>query len=229
MAVQSAARRSVRNRPNRFRASSPRHVNLPEKRDDLAFYSVRELRRSSKPGRSLPKNSRAFISTGSNGTVEAECVITLTGSLALKQASRADPKSPRASIAARCTVFRTAKDLLASKAFARRGDCALHDQVFDSDATVIQRLADAGAVLVAKTTLGELAMADVVCGMTRNPWNLKQGSSGSSPVPLPHGGGLFAFGSAPRRWARCFAVRPLPAVTACAQRMAGPSRVGAMR
>jgi Asp-tRNA(Asn)/Glu-tRNA(Gln) amidotransferase A subunit family amidase len=55
------------------------------------------------------------------------------------------------------------------------------DQVIDEDATVIKRLEQAGAVLVAKTTLGELAMGDVwYGGRTRNPWKYEQGSSGSS-------------------------------------------------
>ena len=55
------------------------------------------------------------------------------------------------------------------------------DQVIDMDATVVRRLDEAGAVLVAKLTLGALAMGDVwFGGRTRNPWNLEQGSSGSS-------------------------------------------------
>ena len=54
-------------------------------------------------------------------------------------------------------------------------------QTFDEDATVVKRLDAAGAVLVAKTTLGALAMGDKwFGGRTRNPWNPKQGSSGSS-------------------------------------------------
>jgi Asp-tRNA(Asn)/Glu-tRNA(Gln) amidotransferase A subunit family amidase len=55
------------------------------------------------------------------------------------------------------------------------------EQRIDEDATVVSRLAAAGAVLVAKLTLGELAWGDVwFGGMTRNPWNPEQGSSGSS-------------------------------------------------
>ena len=55
------------------------------------------------------------------------------------------------------------------------------DRVPATDATVVRRLADAGAVLVAKTTLGALAYGDVwYGGVTRNPWNLDEGSSGSS-------------------------------------------------
>src|SRR5207245_8280836 len=75
-----------------------------------------------------------------------------------------------------------AKDLLAVKGFPTTWGAAPYtNQVFDFDATVIQRLERAGAVLVAKTTLGELAMGETwFGGMTRNPWDPKQGSSGSS-------------------------------------------------
>ncbi|NUM82479.1 amidase, partial [bacterium] len=55
------------------------------------------------------------------------------------------------------------------------------DQVIDVDATVVKRLEEAGAVLIAKLTMGELAWGDVwYGGKTRNPWNLERGSSGSS-------------------------------------------------
>ena len=55
------------------------------------------------------------------------------------------------------------------------------DQEIGENATVVQQLDEAGAVLVAKLTLGALAMGDVwYGGVTRNPWNLEQGSSGSS-------------------------------------------------
>jgi Asp-tRNA(Asn)/Glu-tRNA(Gln) amidotransferase A subunit family amidase len=75
-----------------------------------------------------------------------------------------------------------AKDLLAVRgAPTTWGAAPFREQVFDEDATVVQRLDAAGAVLIAKLTLGELAMGDRwYGGMTRNPWNLEQGSSGSS-------------------------------------------------
>lgn len=75
-----------------------------------------------------------------------------------------------------------AKDLLAvAGAPTTWGAAPYKEQRFEEDATVVKRLDDAGAVLVAKLTLGELAMGDVwFGGMTRNPWNVEQGSSGSS-------------------------------------------------
>jgi Asp-tRNA(Asn)/Glu-tRNA(Gln) amidotransferase A subunit family amidase len=75
-----------------------------------------------------------------------------------------------------------AKDLLAAKGYPTTwGSVPFKEQRIDEDATVVERLEKAGAVLVAKLTLGELAWGDVwFGGMTRNPWNPEQGSSGSS-------------------------------------------------
>jgi Asp-tRNA(Asn)/Glu-tRNA(Gln) amidotransferase A subunit family amidase len=113
-------------------------------------------------------------------------VITLTEERALAQAKAAD-----AEIAA--GKYRGplhgipwgAKDLLAVKGYPTTwGAGGFEHQMFDEDATVVQRLDAAGAVLVAKLTLGALAMGDKwFGGRTRNPWNPAQGSSGSSAGP----------------------------------------------
>jgi len=110
-------------------------------------------------------------------------VISLTEDRALAQAKAAD-----AEIAA--GKYRGplhgipwgAKDLLAVKGYPTTwGAGGFEHQSFDEDATVVQRLDAAGAVLVAKFTLGALAMGDKwFGGRTRNPWNPAQGSSGSS-------------------------------------------------
>lgn len=110
-------------------------------------------------------------------------VITLTEERALAQAKAAD-----AEIAA--GKYRGplhgipwgAKDLLAVKGYPTTwGAGGFEHQAFDEDATVVQRLDAAGAVLIAKLTLGALAMGDKwFGGRTRNPWNPEQGSSGSS-------------------------------------------------
>ena len=74
------------------------------------------------------------------------------------------------------------KDLLATNDYKTTwGSVAYKDQAIDIDATVITRLEKAGAVMIAKMTLGELAMGDVwFGGKTKNPWNIVRGSSGSS-------------------------------------------------
>jgi Asp-tRNA(Asn)/Glu-tRNA(Gln) amidotransferase A subunit family amidase len=78
-----------------------------------------------------------------------------------------------------------AKDLLATKGYPTTwGAGGFEKQLIDEDATVVQRLDKAGAILVAKLTLGALALGDVwFGGITRNPWNTNQGSSGSSAGP----------------------------------------------
>ena len=111
------------------------------------------------------------------------CVVTLTEALAMQQAQRAD-----AEIAAgqyRGVLHGIpwgAKDLLATSGIRTTWGAAPYaDQVLDYNATVVDRLDEAGAVLIAKLTLGELAMDDVwFGGMTRTPWDVERGSSGSS-------------------------------------------------
>jgi len=117
------------------------------------------------------------------------CVVTLTEELALKQAAQAD----REIAAGRYRgllhgVPWGAKDLLAVKGYKTTfGASPYKDQTIDRNATVYERLTAAGAVLVAKLTLGALAMGDRwFGGMTRSPWdpaNAEQGSSGSSAGP----------------------------------------------
>jgi Asp-tRNA(Asn)/Glu-tRNA(Gln) amidotransferase A subunit family amidase len=110
-------------------------------------------------------------------------VITLTEERAIAQAKKAD-----AEIAAghyRGPLHGIpwgAKDLLAVKGYPTTwGAGGFEHQSFDEDATVVQRLDEAGAVLIAKFSLGALAMGDKwFGGRTRNPWNPAQGSSGSS-------------------------------------------------
>ena len=93
-----------------------------------------------------------------------------------------------------------AKDLLAVKGYPTTwGAGGFEKQMIDEDATVVQRLDAAGAILVAKLTLGALAMGDHwYGGQTRNPWNPHQGSSGSSAGPasaVAAGCVAFAIGS----------------------------------
>lgn len=111
------------------------------------------------------------------------CVVTLTEDLALKQAAKADAET-------RAGKYRGplhgipwgAKDLMAVEGYPTTwGATPFKDQQFDHTATVATRLEEAGAVLVAKLSLGALAMGDRWMGKkTRNPWDPSMGSSGSS-------------------------------------------------
>jgi Asp-tRNA(Asn)/Glu-tRNA(Gln) amidotransferase A subunit family amidase len=113
-------------------------------------------------------------------------VVTLTEELALQQAADADReiqagryKGPLHGIPW------GAKDLFATKGVRTTwGAEPYENQVIDHDATIVERLREAGAVLVAKLSMGALAQGGVwFGGSTRNPWNIEQSSSGSSAGP----------------------------------------------
>jgi Asp-tRNA(Asn)/Glu-tRNA(Gln) amidotransferase A subunit family amidase len=152
--------------------------------EDLAFASVTELAGLlyARKVTSLAL-TQMYIARLRHYDSKLHFVITLTEERALAQARAAD-----AEIAA--GKYRGplhgmpwgAKDLLAVKGYPTTwGAGGFEHQSFDEDATVVKRLDEAGAVLVAKFTLGALAMGDNwFGGRTRNPWNPDQGSSGSS-------------------------------------------------
>ncbi len=114
---------------------------------------------------------------------QLECIITLTEDLALSQAQQVDAEIEAGHYRGPLHgIPWGAKDLLAVKGYPTTwGAMPYQDQILAQDATVVQRLNKAGAVLVAKLTLGALAMGDVwFGGKTRTPWNIEEGSSGSS-------------------------------------------------
>ena len=111
------------------------------------------------------------------------CVITLTEELALKQAAQADDEIRRGKYKGPLHgIPWGAKDLLATKGIPTTwGAEPFQQQIIDRDATVVQRLREAGAVLVAKLSMGALAQGGLwFGGMTKTPWNIEQTSSGSS-------------------------------------------------
>jgi Asp-tRNA(Asn)/Glu-tRNA(Gln) amidotransferase A subunit family amidase len=113
-------------------------------------------------------------------------VITLTEERARDQAKKADAEIASGHYRGPLHgIPWGAKDLLAVKGYKTTwGAGPYKEQVIDEDATVVQRLDAAGAVLVAKLTLGELAQGDIWYGArTRNPWKVETGSSGSSAGP----------------------------------------------
>ena len=114
------------------------------------------------------------------------CTVNLTEELALEQAERADREIAEGQYRGPLHgIPWGAKDLLATRHYPTTwGAKPYEQQVFDYDATVVGRLEEAGAVLIAKLTMGELAMGDHwFGGVTRNPWNPTQGASGSSAGP----------------------------------------------
>ncbi len=156
----------------------------PDNINELAFYSVGQLSclvRSRQV--SSYELTTFFIERMKRFDSLLHCVITLTENLALEQARRADAEIAAGRYRGPLHgIPYGAKDLLAKKGYKTTwGAMPYKDQVLDYDAAVIQKLEDSGAVLVAKLSLGALAWGDVWYGAkTRNPWNIDEGSSGSS-------------------------------------------------
>jgi Asp-tRNA(Asn)/Glu-tRNA(Gln) amidotransferase A subunit family amidase len=165
-------------------AYAPVESAVPEDLEELAFYSVAELAELIRTRRiSSTQLTNMVLERLKRFGPQLECVVTLTEELALEQARRADAELAAGKYRGLLHgIPYGAKDLLAVRDYPTTwGAAPYRDQVIDEDATIVRMLEEAGAVLVAKLTLGALAWGDVwFGGKTRNPWNLEQGSSGSS-------------------------------------------------
>lgn len=168
----------------KVKTSSPGKVKLPANPDELAFYSVGEMAVLLRTRQITSEQlTRFFLERIERYGPALECVVTVTAERALAEARRADREISAGRYRGLLHgIPYAAKDLFATRGIPTTwGAAPFTNQVFEFDATVIRRLESAGAVLLAKTTLGELAMGDVwFGGRTRNPWNREQGSSGSS-------------------------------------------------
>jgi Asp-tRNA(Asn)/Glu-tRNA(Gln) amidotransferase A subunit family amidase len=156
----------------------------PAKIEDAAFMTVRDLA-SLLEARKITSLAltQMYIERLKRYDSKLHFVITLTEERALAQAKKADEEIAAGKYRGPLHgIPWGAKDLLAVKGYPTTwGAGGFEHQSFDEDATVVQRLDAAGAVLIAKLTLGALAMGDKwFGGRTRNPWNTAQGSSGSS-------------------------------------------------
>lgn len=155
--------------------------------EELAFLPVTELSELVRRNRvTSVQLTQMYLARLKKYDPVLKCVITLTEERALEKARAADSEIRRGKYrGALHGIPWGAKDLLAVRGYKTTwGAGPFKDQVIDADATVVQRLDAAGAVLVAKLTLGELAQGDIWFGATtKNPWKVDQGSSGSSAGP----------------------------------------------
>jgi len=158
--------------------------NAPANIEDLAFASVLEMAALLWNHKITSLElTQMYIARLKRCDPKLHFVITLTEERAIAQAKAADEEMAAG-------LYRGplhgipwgAKDLLSVKGYPTTwGAGGFEHQIIDEDATVVKRLDEAGAVLVAKFSLGALAMGDKwYGGRTRNPWNPAQGSSGSS-------------------------------------------------
>ena len=162
----------------------PAKTELPANKNELAFYSIPQLASLIMNKKiSSVELTKFFIARLKKWDDTLECVITLTEELAMKQAKKADDEL-------KAGIYRGPlhgipyglKDLFAVKGYKTTwGTTPYMDQVLDVDSYVYTELKNNGAVLCAKLSLGALAYNNKwFGGETKNPWNLLQGSSGSS-------------------------------------------------
>ncbi len=161
-------------------------VDLPKfsSIDELAFSPVTQLAELVRTKQVSPVAlTKMYLERLKKYGPKLLCVVTLTEELALKQAEDADREIKRGRYRGPlhgipCGI----KDLFATKGIKTTwGAEPYRDQMIDYDATVVERLRDAGAVLVAKLSMGALAMGGRwFAGMTRNPWQPDETTTGSS-------------------------------------------------
>lgn len=159
-------------------------VLMPVNKQDLAFYSLEQLATLIKNKKiSSVQLTQFFIERLKKYSDTLQCVVSLTEELAMQQAKAADAEIARGKYRGPLHgIPYGLKDLFAVKGTKTTwGAEPYKEQVIEEDAFVYTKLKEAGAVLVAKFTMGALAMGDYwFGGRTKNPWNLKNGSSGSS-------------------------------------------------
>src|SRR5271154_1991069 len=172
---------------DRFIRSDTDPGPLPSNDEDIAFASVTQLSRWIEHGKlSSERLTHLYLDRLEKFNPELRCVITLTRELALAQAKKADEEIAAGKYRGPLHgVPWGGKDLLDTAGIPTTyGAEPYRNRVPTQDAAVVKRLHDAGAVLVAKLSLGALALNDIwFGGQTMNPWLLEEGSSGSSAGP----------------------------------------------
>src|SRR6266436_2504438 len=207
------------------RISKPSSITAPatpKNLEDVAFASVRDLAELVRTKKvSSAALTEMYLERLKRYDTTLKFVVTLTEDRARAQAKDADREIAKGKYRGPLHGLPWgAKDLLAVKGYRTTwGAGGFENQMIAEDATVVKRLDGAGAVLVAKLTLGALALGDNwFGGVTRNPWHPGQGSSGSSAGPATAtAGGLIGFGigsetlgsiSSPSTRCGCTGLRP---------------------
>ena len=211
----------------------PNNVSVPKDKNELAYYSVLQLA-------SLIKNRKIssveltefFIDRLKKYSDTLHCVISFTEDLAMQQAKQADAEIAKGKYRGLLHgIPYGLKDLFAIKGTKTTwGAAPYKDQVIDEDAFVYTKLKEAGAVLIAKFSMGALAMGDYwFGGRTRNPWNLKTGSSGSSAgSAAATSAGLVPFAIGTETWGSIISPSTNCGVTGLRPTFGSISRTGAM-
>src|ERR1051326_1909277 len=182
--------------PLRFSSSSAKR---PANLEDVAYWPILNLAHLIKTRQvKSTELTEMYLARLHRHNEKLNCVVTFLDDLAHTQARQADQEIAAGKYRGPLHgIPWGAKDIIAVKGYKTTwGSGAFQEQVLPDDASVIEMLRDAGAVLIAKLTTGELAQGDRwFGGQTKNPWNLDEGSSGSSAGPAcATAAGLVVFG-----------------------------------
>jgi Asp-tRNA(Asn)/Glu-tRNA(Gln) amidotransferase A subunit family amidase len=209
------------------------NLGLPINKEELAWYTVRQLSELIRTKKiSCLDLTKFYLDRLKKYSPKLHCVITLTENYALGRAEELD----RELAAGRYRGWLHGipyglKDLFAVKGYPTTwGAVPFKGQVLDYNSTVFNKLESAGGVLLAKLSMGELAMGDVWFGeMTRNPWDITQGSSGSSAGSASAvSAGLLPFAIGTETWGSIVSPSTICGVTGLRPSFGRISRAGAM-
>src|SRR5580698_3492885 len=180
-----------------IRASAPK-VKRPADLEEVAFWPIVQLSQLLKTRQvTSTELTQMYLARLHKYNDKLNCVVTFLDDIALAQSKQADAEIASGKYKGPLHgIPWGAKDIIAVKGVKLTwGSDAYKDRIADEDATIIESLRNAGAVLLAKLTTGELAQGDNwFGGQTKNPWNTEQGSSGSSAGPgSATAGGCVAF------------------------------------
>lgn len=211
----------------------PRGLSVPINTDELAFFTLSELSSLIKERKiSSYDLTKIYIERLKKYDPELHCVITLLEDRALAYAKLMDDELKRGEYRGPLHgIPFGVKDLLALEGYPFTWGSAIYkDQIGTITSPVIKKLEDAGAVLVAKLSLGELAWGDVWYGeTTRNPWNTEMGSSGSSAGSASAtAAGLVPFAIGSETWGSIVSPSTVCGVTGLRPTFGRVSRTGAM-
>lgn len=162
----------------------PKEVKMPSNKEELAFYPVYKLAVLIRAKQiTSTELTQLYLKRIKKYADTLQCAISILETTALQQAKRADEEIARGKYRGPLHgIPYGIKDLLSVDGTETTwGAAPYKGQVISETATIVKKLEEAGAVLTVKLTLGALAMGDIwYGGVTKNPWNLKDGSSGSS-------------------------------------------------
>jgi len=179
--------------------SKPPQVERPNDLEQVAFWPVRQLAQliKTKQVKSVEMTDM-YLARLKKYNPKLNCAVTLTDDLAMKQARQADSEITAGKYKGPLHgIPWGVKDIFAVPGYPTTwGTLPYKDRIIDSEASVVRLIREAGGVLVAKLATGELANEDQwFGGRTNNPWDLNEGSSGSSAGPASAtAAGLVAFG-----------------------------------